>query len=99
MEFTPKDLDLGAVRARILEIEHVKDVHDLHATTVATGLPNITAHVVVDDGCFQDGHVPDILHEIREALAESFKVSVHHSTIQLETEHLSEDEPTTIKHA
>lgn len=98
MEFTPKDVDIEKVREYILSIDHVQDVHDLHATTVATGLPNITAHVVVDDACFQDGHVPDILHEIREGLSARFEASVKHSTIQLETAHLSEDEPDSLRH-
>src|SRR5699024_9874334 len=39
MEFTPKGLDLDEVRRHIMQLEHVIDVHDLHASTVATGLP------------------------------------------------------------
>ncbi len=58
MEFTPKGIDLDDVRAHILEMDRVHDVHDLHASTVATGLPIISAHIVVDDDCFQDGHAP-----------------------------------------
>ena len=30
-------------------------VHDLHASTIATGLPVLTAHVVVEDACFAEG--------------------------------------------
>jgi hypothetical protein len=32
-------------------------VHDLHASQIATGLPVLSAHVVLDDSCFHDGHV------------------------------------------
>lgn len=39
MEFTPAGLDLDQVRAHILEIDHVRGVHDLHASTVATVFP------------------------------------------------------------
>lgn len=98
MEFTPKGLDLDLVRAHILELEHVKDVHDLHASTVATGLPTITAHVVVEDECFTDGHAAEVLHAVKACVAEHFEVSVNHSTFQIETAHISEDEPAGIKH-
>ncbi|MEU2201660.1 cation diffusion facilitator family transporter [Isoptericola sp. NPDC019482] len=94
MEYTPDGLDLDEVRTHILALDHVRDVHDVHASTVATGLPVISAHVVVDDECFADGHAPDILQRIRTCVAEHFLVSVGHSTIQLETGRLRESEST-----
>lgn len=99
MEFTPDDLDLDEVRRHILELEHVKDVHDLHASTIATGLPTLTAHIVVEDECFKDGHAAEILHQVKECVAEHFELSVQHSTFQIETEHISEHEPTHTRHA
>lgn len=99
MEFTPKGLDLDEVRGHILELDHVKDVHDVHASTVATGLPTLTAHVVVEDACFADGHAAQVLHEVKECVAEHFEVSVHHSTFQIETEHISDHERESVKHA
>ncbi len=82
MESTPPGLDLDRVRADILAAPHVRDVHDLHATLVATGLPVLTAHVVVEDGCFEDGHLPRLLDELQEHLAARF--DVEHSTFQFE---------------
>jgi cobalt-zinc-cadmium efflux system protein len=99
MEFTPKGLDLDEVRKHILRLDHVKDVHDLHASTVATGLPTITAHVVVDDECFTDGHAAEVLSDLKGCVAEHFPVSVTHSTFQIETEHISEHETNSGKHA
>src|SRR3954452_19435457 len=49
LESTPRGMDLADVRAHILGVDHVLDVHDLHASTVATDLPVLSAHVVVDD--------------------------------------------------
>ncbi|BDH59729.1 cation diffusion facilitator family transporter [Tsukamurella sp. PLM1] len=86
MEFTPRELDLAAVRAHILENQHVQDVHDLHASTVATGLPVLTAHVVVADECFTDGRAATLLDEIKQCVAEHFSISIHHTTIQIENE-------------
>ncbi|MFE6968075.1 cation diffusion facilitator family transporter [Isoptericola sp. NPDC057653] len=99
MEYTPEGLDLDEVRAHMLSLDHVRDVHDVHASTVATGLPVISAHVVVDDACFADGHAPAILQRIRTCVAEHFPVSVEHSTIQLETAALREREHATAGHA
>ncbi|MBU8577630.1 cation diffusion facilitator family transporter [Brevibacterium luteolum] len=92
MEFTPKGLDLDEVRRHLLAMDHVQDVHDLHASTVATGLPTLSAHVVLDDSCFTDGHAVEILEHVRHCVAEHFDVAIHHTTIQLETEHHSEHE-------
>jgi cobalt-zinc-cadmium efflux system protein len=82
MEATPRGVDLAAVRKHILNVEHVRDVHDLHASTVATNLPVLSAHVVVDDECFLDGHLPRLLDELQWCLAGHF--DVEHSTFQFE---------------
>lgn len=93
LESTPRGLDLGRVRARLLAVDHVREVHDLHASLVATGLPVLTAHVVVDDDCFLDGHLGPILDELQSALADEF--DLHHSTLQLEAAgHADHEHPT-----
>lgn len=84
LESTPKGLDLGQVRAHILGMEHVVAVHDLHASQIATGLPVLSAHVVVQPECFRDGHAPAILGDLQQCVAEHFDVNVEHSTFQLE---------------
>jgi len=82
LESTPKGLDLTHLRRRLLGVEHVHDVHDLHASQVATGLPVLTAHLVVDDSCFHDGHLARMLDEVQQCLAADF--AMDHSTIQFE---------------
>ncbi len=84
LESTPRGLDLNAVRRHLLEQPHVRAVHDLHATQIATGLPVLTAHVVVDDSCFYDGHASEILDELQSCVAEHFSIAIEHSTFQLE---------------
>ena len=82
MEATPKGVDLAHVRAHILDVPHVHAVHDLHASSVASDLPVLTAHVVVDDSCFRDGHLPRLLDQMQRCLAGHF--DVEHSTVQFE---------------
>lgn len=83
LEETPKGLDLDAVRRHLEGVPHVVAVHDLHASTVATGLPRLTAHVVVDRGLTMD-QAADVLRQMQECLREHFPVAVEHTTFQLE---------------
>jgi cobalt-zinc-cadmium efflux system protein len=91
LETTPVGLDLDDVRRHILDVPHVQAVHDLHASQIATGLPVLTAHVVVDDECFYEGHLPRLLDQLQGCVADHFQISVEHSTFQFEqvghTEH------------
>ena len=84
LESTPRGLKLDDVRRHILQVPHVIGVHDLHASTIATGLPVLTAHVVVDESCFTQGHVSQKLRDLQTCVAEHFDVSVEHSTFQIE---------------
>ena len=87
LEATPRGLDLDDVRGHLLALSHVRGIHDLHASQIAAGLPVLTAHIVVDDSCFNDGHAPQILDQLQSCVAEHFQVSVEHSTFQLEPVH------------
>lgn len=98
MEFTPPGLDLQEVREHLLRLDHVVDVHDVHASTVGTGLPTLTAHVVVEDACFESGHSMRILRQVRECVGAHFDVAVQHSTFQIETRDVARDEPTEALH-
>jgi cobalt-zinc-cadmium efflux system protein len=84
LESTPAGLDLDEVRRHILEVPHVQAVHDLHASQIATALPVLSAHIVVDDECFHDGHIPRLLDQLQACVADHFPVSVDHSTFQFE---------------
>jgi len=82
LESTPRGLELNEVREHLMGVGQVQGVHDLHASQVATGLPVLTAHVVVGDSCFSDGHLPALLDELQRCLAGHF--DVEHSTFQFE---------------
>lgn len=78
LESTPPGVDLAAVRTSIQGLAHVHDVHDPHATQIATGVPVLTAHVVVDDSCFHDGHLMQMLDQVQTELREAFAIEHHH---------------------
>jgi cobalt-zinc-cadmium efflux system protein len=93
LESTPAGLDLDKVREHILGLGHVREVHDLHASQIATGLPVLSAHVVVDQECFHDGHAAMMLDALQHCVAGHFDVSIEHSTFQLESVGHAEHEP------
>ncbi|GAA0735775.1 cation diffusion facilitator family transporter [Dactylosporangium roseum] len=82
LEAAPAGVDLDRIRSHITGLDHVRGVHDLHVHAVTSGLPVLTAHVVVDDSCFHDGHAPQLLDALQACLAGHF--DVEHSTFQLE---------------
>ena len=79
LEATPRGMRLDVVRAHIIGAEGVADVHDLHAWTITSGLPVISAHVVLTPGA----EPARVLDELCACLAGDF--DVEHSTFQLET--------------
>jgi len=93
LEAAPEGMDLEQVRAHLAEVPHVLGVHDLHAWTVTSGLPALSAHIVIEDDCFNDGHAPRLLDQLQECLAGHF--DVEHSTFQLEAAAHAGHEPGT----
>lgn len=92
LEGTPPEMDLEVVRAHLLAEAHVQQVHELHAWVVASGLTSISAHIVLDETCFQSGHASQTLDLLQNCLSEHFNLS--HSTLQLETPpHAEHEEP------
>ena len=82
LEATPDDIDLEEVRRHLLELPEVKSVHDLHAWTLTSSLPILTAHVVVTDDCLNTGEAGRVLDHLQDCLAGHFDVA--HSTLQFE---------------
>jgi cobalt-zinc-cadmium efflux system protein len=93
LEAAPATMDLDDVRAHLLATEHVRDLHDLHAWTVTSSLPALSAHIVIDDACFTEGCVPRLLDELQACIAGHF--DVEHSTFQLEAAAHASHEPGT----
>jgi cobalt-zinc-cadmium efflux system protein len=79
LEGTPRGVNLGEVERHILEAPGVREVHDLHAWTITSGMNVVSAHVVLAD----DGRPGDVLDHLGRCLADDF--DINHSTFQLET--------------
>ncbi|GGW78637.1 cation transporter [Streptomyces lucensis JCM 4490] len=82
LEAAPKNVDMAQVRAHILELDGVEDVHDLHAWTITSGMPVLSAHVVVSSELLNAIGNEKMLHELQGCLGDHF--DVEHCTFQLE---------------
>jgi cobalt-zinc-cadmium efflux system protein len=82
LEAAPRGVDLHDVRAHILGVDGVLDVHDLHAWTITSGLPVLSAHVVVTDEALAAGHGGRVLDALCSCLGDHF--DLEHCTFQLE---------------
>ncbi len=80
LEATPEGIDLDEVRTHICSARGVKDVHDLHAWTITSGLNVVSAHVVIGP----DTPTTQVLDELCSCLRGDF--DIEHSTFQLERE-------------
>ncbi|GAQ62297.1 cation diffusion facilitator family transporter [Streptomyces scabiei] len=82
LEAAPKDVDMAEVRAHILALPGVEDVHDLHAWTITSGMPVLSAHVVVGSDTLDSIGHEKMLHELQGCIGDHF--DVEHCTFQLE---------------
>lgn len=82
MEATPRDLDLTEVRRHLLAVPGVVDVHDLHAWTITSGVPALTAHVVVDETALEACGPESMLDQLQECAQDCFEIA--HTTFQIE---------------
>jgi cobalt-zinc-cadmium efflux system protein len=82
LEATPHGVDLAEVRDHIKQVRGVVDVHDLHAWTITSGVPVLSAHVIVDNACISEGRSGEVLDRLGECLGGHFDVS--HCTFQIE---------------
>ncbi|MEU1282256.1 cation diffusion facilitator family transporter [Streptomyces sp. NPDC005805] len=82
LEAAPEGVDMAEVRTHMLELPGVEDVHDLHAWTITSGMPVLSAHVVVSQEVLDGVGHEKLLHELQGCIGDHF--DVEHCTFQLE---------------
>ena len=82
LEIAPAGLDLDDVVGHLAGVPGVVDVHDLHAWTITSGIPSLSAHVTVTDEALAARGVGAILDDLCACVAEHFEV--RHATFQVE---------------
>lgn len=79
LDAVPKRIDAAAVRAYLLGLPSVTDVHHLHIWGLSTTEAALTVHLVLAD----DGRNNTLLHQINHDLHDRFGIG--HATIQFES--------------
>ncbi|MFN3874788.1 MAG: cation diffusion facilitator family transporter [Flavobacteriales bacterium] len=79
MQQIPPGIDMQVVRARLMAIPHVKDLHDQHTWTLDGSFVVHTVHIVVEGVGL--GAALDVKCKAR---AELKALGIHHATIELE---------------
>jgi cobalt-zinc-cadmium efflux system protein len=82
LEIAPAGLDLDDIQRHLCGVPGVVDVHDLHAWTITSGIPSLSAHVTVTDEALADRGVGAILDDLGACVSEHFEV--RHATFQVE---------------
>lgn len=82
LEIAPAGLDLEQIQQHLREMPGVLDVHDLHAWTITSGLPSLSAHVVVADEVLTRDGVGVVLDRLAACVAQDFEI--RHATFQVE---------------
>ncbi len=84
LEATPPGIDVEDIRHHLGHAEGVVDVHDLHAWTITSGMPALSAHVTVTDEALRTRGVGQILDDLTACVADDF--GIDHATFQVEPE-------------
>ena len=64
LESAPPGVDIEVVRQHLIGAEGVTDVHDLHAWSITSGMPALSAHMTVTDEALETRGVGRILDEL-----------------------------------
>ena len=84
LEAAPRGVDVEEVRGHLAGVSGVVDVHDLHAWTITSGMPALSAHVTVTEASLADRGVGPILDDLTGCVAAHF--GIDHATFQVEPE-------------
>jgi cobalt-zinc-cadmium efflux system protein len=79
MEGTPTAINHNEVRASLLSIDGVLDIHDLHIWTITSGFDSLSCHILIADHKDSQEILQEAIHRIEE------KYKIEHTTIQVET--------------
>jgi cobalt-zinc-cadmium efflux system protein len=88
LEQAPRGIDVTEVGRKMVGVEGVEEVHDLHVWEITSGFPALAAHVLVGQG--EDCH--EMRREIERVLYREF--GIEHTTLQVDHvgDHAAEDE-------
>jgi cobalt-zinc-cadmium efflux system protein len=87
LEVAPPHIEMEKLRAAVLAVDGVAEVHDLHVWTITSGIESASGHVVITPG----SNYREVLDSVLAVLRDDYHIE--HATIQCEP--AAFEEPTT----
>ena len=84
LEVAPPEIDMNAVRADVLAVEGVEEIHDLHVWTISSGMESASGYIVLKEEAEYGLVLDGVLAVLRE------KYHIDHVTIQCEPREFDE---------
>ena len=78
LEGVPEGLDHAAIESALLAVPGVRATHDLHVWAITSGVPSLSAHLVLNDGADADATRSGAVQMLDE------KFQIEHVTLQTE---------------
>ena len=82
LEAVPKDIQVDKVIEIIKNVSGVEEVHDIHIWTITSGIPALSAHLLIEEQTVSKS--AEIVEAVNQDLARNFNIT--HTTLQLECE-------------
>ena len=82
LQGVPDGIDIEQVRSEIEATNGVGTVHSLHVWALTSGVPVMSAHIVLDEDVAASGSGNRVLDELTEHVREHF--NIEHATFQIE---------------
>lgn len=82
LEATPRNISWREVKSTLEQMPNVAEVHDLHIWNITSGVPLLSAHLTMAEGCREISHYGDCLKDAQKILKEKF--GIFHATLQME---------------
>ena len=82
LQGVPDGIDIEQVRKESDGTDGVEAVHSLHVWALTSGVPVMSAHIILTDDAHEQGRGTQILDQVTERMRELF--NIEHSTVQLE---------------
>lgn len=82
LQGTPKEIEMEAIRTKLIALDKVKEIHDCHVWSMDGEYNVLTAHIIVHDKAISWEEIHLLKKEIRTVLHDDFHLE--HVTLELE---------------
>lgn len=80
LERVPNEFDIYTIKTKLLQVEHIIDIHHIHLWTLEGSVPLLTLHVLLEDNLDQET-ISEVQNKMSFILEE---IGIKHTTLQIE---------------